>query len=188
MNNQMLTFMYTLLAILATGIFAGIGAFFSLNRRFRKIEEKTLLKEAKDASVTEVKNLILKDIQAIEEEPIKAAMRSIIEQRFEQISVLRIYMGSISLGGTLEGKGRQQTERVKEIRFPAPGFSEEPEVSVSLRKIDMTGKANIHRLEVHPREITKDGFNLVFKTWLESRVYAATATWIAVGYATATDG
>jgi hypothetical protein len=29
--------------------------------------------------------------------------------------------------------------------------------------------------------ITKEGFNIVFETWSDTKIYAASATWIAFG-------
>jgi hypothetical protein len=63
-------------------------------------------------------------------------------------------------------------------------YSAKPRVSVSLSKIDIQDpKAHIHRIEVgaDERDITPQGFVLFFATDLETMVYDAAASWVAVG-------
>jgi hypothetical protein len=61
-------------------------------------------------------------------------------------------------------------------------FTKPPEVTVSLQKLDLGDvKAKISRISVRAERIRRDGFDLCFETWLESQIYDAVATWIAVG-------
>jgi hypothetical protein len=65
-----------------------------------------------------------------------------------------------------------------------PPFKRKPEIAVSLRLIDLGDHDNPHeikRLEVYALNEDKDGFELYFKTWEDSKVYNAAATWIAFG-------
>jgi len=56
-----------------------------------------------------------------------------------------------------------------------------PRVYVALSKLDMgDAKANLHRVEVGAKDITAEGFDLYFRTWSQSLLFNATATWIAV--------
>ncbi|MEM7531399.1 MAG: H-type lectin domain-containing protein [Chloroflexota bacterium] len=73
------------------------------------------------------------------------------------------------------GKGdRAYTET---ITFDQP-FDREPAVWVSLSRVDIENTAN-QRIEVYSTNITQDGFDLVFKTWSDTRVAGASAMWIA---------
>ncbi|HEY5705309.1 MAG TPA: H-type lectin domain-containing protein [Terrimicrobiaceae bacterium] len=61
-------------------------------------------------------------------------------------------------------------------------FTKAPKVNASLQKIDLGDvKANISRISVRAENIRVDGFDLCFETWLDSQIYDAVATWIAVG-------
>lgn len=83
----------------------------------------------------------------------------------------------------------------REVKVPVPfipPFRDHVDyVTVSLKKIDIGNPhivdgnphivEGINRLEVHTGEITTTGFNLYFKTWLDTRVWNAQASWIAIG-------
>src|SRR5262245_4617480 len=66
-------------------------------------------------------------------------------------------------------------------------FKTTPQVFVALKRIDLGGSitkgpgGSIDRLWLKTEQETKDGFTLVFETWDDSIVYAASASWIAVG-------
>jgi hypothetical protein len=67
------------------------------------------------------------------------------------------------------------------VRFAVP-FARTPNVIASLREIDLGDVgANIHRISVRAENVGREGFDLYFATWLESQVYGAVASWIAVG-------
>ena len=67
------------------------------------------------------------------------------------------------------------------VTFETP-FAKPPNVAVSLRELDLgdVGGAGIHRLSVRAEKIRQTGFELYFATWMESQVYGAVASWIAV--------
>jgi TIR domain-containing protein/H-type lectin domain-containing protein len=67
------------------------------------------------------------------------------------------------------------------VTFDVP-FSRPPAVTLGLRELDLgDAKANIHRISVRAENVQAGGFDLYFATWLESQVYGAVASWIAVG-------
>jgi hypothetical protein len=67
------------------------------------------------------------------------------------------------------------------VVFEAP-FGRPPSVVVGLRELDLGDVAsNVHRISVRPENVRADGFDLYFATWLESQIYGAVASWIAVG-------
>jgi hypothetical protein len=67
------------------------------------------------------------------------------------------------------------------VTFDTP-FAKPPNVVVSLRELDLGdgGGAGIHRLSVRAENVRETGFDLYFATWMESQVYGAVASWIAV--------
>jgi hypothetical protein len=60
-----------------------------------------------------------------------------------------------------------------------PPFTRPPKVIVGLQKIDVGD--TISRIAVSAQNIQSDGFDVCFKTWLDSKLYDAIASWIAVG-------
>jgi H-type lectin domain len=67
---------------------------------------------------------------------------------------------------------------VVHIKFEK-AFPRTPKIIVGLYKIDV-GDGGINRLLVKVQDPKKDGFDLVFETWKDSRVYDAGACWIAL--------
>ena len=55
-------------------------------------------------------------------------------------------------------------------------FDEIPSIHVSLSRIDTEGEVKLH---VYANDITRLGFNLIFKTWNYSQIWSAEASWIA---------
>lgn len=75
---------------------------------------------------------------------------------------------------------------VEEIRrfsipvvFDAP-FQVPPVVQIGLTLFDIDQRDS-GRLSVTAESITESGFEIVFTTWSSTRVYAASASWLAVG-------
>jgi WD40 repeat protein len=64
------------------------------------------------------------------------------------------------------------------IKFDSP-FKKIPQVIVGLQTLD-AGDI-IVRISVTAEDITSEGFKICFSTWEDSKVYKATASWIAVG-------
>jgi hypothetical protein len=66
-------------------------------------------------------------------------------------------------------------------------FKTSPQIFVALKRIDLGGSVtkgpggSIDRLSLRTEQESKDGFTLVFETSDDSIVYAASASWVAVG-------
>jgi hypothetical protein len=158
-----------------------------------RITQEQAAEEAKKISLRrEQAEVIVEKLEGkteINSEAVASILKSEIEGKLLtdlnniSASILRLDTGQVTFNGPLRGKGVGKLERVEKatsIRFQPGVFREEPKVCVILTRIDL-GDKGIHRLEVEAEEVTKDGFNLVFKTWLDSVVYTACATWLAIG-------
>ena len=64
------------------------------------------------------------------------------------------------------------------VRFKIP-YKYKPDVVVGLQMFD--AGIQICRVKVEARNVAPDGFNLRFETWKDSRLWNATAVWVAVG-------
>lgn len=75
--------------------------------------------------------------------------------------------------------GQGQRERRKTIKFAEP-FKSAPTVqlSPSLWDIDTTGAM---RADVAAKNVTKVGFDMVFRTWGDTRVARMRIAWTAIG-------
>jgi hypothetical protein len=65
------------------------------------------------------------------------------------------------------------------VRFDKP-FQVPPKVSLALSGQDIDATKN-NRSIVVARNITVDGFNLVYMTWGDSIIYSIWTTWTAIG-------
>jgi hypothetical protein len=65
------------------------------------------------------------------------------------------------------------------VQFDSP-FRVPPKVSVALSGQDVDATKN-NRIQVMARDITVDGFNLVYYTWADSIEYSIWTTWTAIG-------
>ncbi len=70
-------------------------------------------------------------------------------------------------------------DSVTKVVFAEP-FLTAPMVHVSISMWD-TGGATNQRADLRPEKITRKGFNLVFRTWGDSKVARIRADWMAVG-------
>jgi hypothetical protein len=96
---------------------------------------------------------------------------------------------SIQAGETNNGYGDNQDWRLHigsgqrtyttAVKFNSP-FQEPPKVSVALSGQDIGGTKN-NRILVIARDITVNGFNLVYITWEDSIVYGIWTSWTAIG-------
>ena len=75
--------------------------------------------------------------------------------------------------------GGGSRQRVRKVKFKDP-FKVPPAVHVSLSMWDMDSATNA-RADVTAEKITEKGFELVFRTWGDSRVARVRAAWMAVG-------
>ncbi|MDU8909700.1 H-type lectin domain-containing protein [Aestuariicoccus sp. MJ-SS9] len=75
--------------------------------------------------------------------------------------------------------GSGSRERRKRIHFSEP-FSTIPAVHVGLSLWDMDSGANV-RADLAAEKVTEKGFDMVFRTWSDSRVARVRMAWMAVG-------
>jgi len=75
------------------------------------------------------------------------------------------------------GNGAREVRRT--VTFPTP-FAEPPVVSVSLSLWDMHHATNI-RADLSSDKVRADGFEIVFRTWGDSRIARVRADWVALG-------
>lgn len=71
------------------------------------------------------------------------------------------------------------------VRFSEP-FTGTPVVNVSLSMWDMDQKTN-QRADIAAEKIGSEGFEIVFKTWGDTRVARVRADWMAIGDASDDD-
>jgi len=81
--------------------------------------------------------------------------------------------------------GRGQRERRMSIKF-AEGYRTPPIVHVSMSMCDMDA-TTVMRAEVQAEAITKTGFDIVFRTWGDTRVARVRVNWLSFGELAATD-
>lgn len=70
-------------------------------------------------------------------------------------------------------------ERRAAVTFARP-FRTEPAVHVGLSLWDMDHNANL-RADLEADAVTQTGFDLVFRTWADSRVARVRMAWMAIG-------
>ncbi|MCI5095493.1 MAG: H-type lectin domain-containing protein [Rhodobacteraceae bacterium] len=75
--------------------------------------------------------------------------------------------------------GSGERERRKSIKFDQT-FAQPPAVQVSISLWDMDTSAAI-RAELVTENVTEAGFDIVFRTWHDSRVARLRAAWMAIG-------
>lgn len=75
--------------------------------------------------------------------------------------------------------GTGPRERRKSVQFSRP-FQAPPTVFASLSMWDVDSAANM-RADVSTDNVTPEGFELVFRTWGDTRVARARMRWMAIG-------
>ena len=75
--------------------------------------------------------------------------------------------------------GSGSRERRHRLKFPEV-FKSPPAVHVSLSMWDMDSATNA-RADVTAEKITEKGFEIVFRTWADTRVARARVRWMAIG-------
>lgn len=77
--------------------------------------------------------------------------------------------------------GEGARERRRTIRFET-AFKDVPAVHVGLSLWDVDNAAN-SRADLSTDHVTRHGFDIVFRTWADTRVARVRARWIAIGAA-----
>lgn len=75
--------------------------------------------------------------------------------------------------------GSGERERIVPVRF-SDKYRKPPSVHVSMSLLDIATGPSI-RADVGTRDITEKGFDIVFRTWEDSRVARIRVAWMAVG-------
>lgn len=81
--------------------------------------------------------------------------------------------------------GEGSRERRKRIRFSEP-FRVPPAVHVGLSLWDVDQRANV-RAELVAEKIGKEAFDLVFRTWADTRIARVRLSWMAIGEVSSED-
>jgi H-type lectin domain-containing protein len=76
----------------------------------------------------------------------------------------------------LDGTGAREYRR--QVAFTR-AFSAPPEVMIGLSMLDVNPGTN-DRVRVKADNITQAGFDVVFSTWADTKIYGLGANWIAV--------
>tara|TARA_R110002049_G_scaffold29972_4_gene102081 strand:+ start:3916 stop:4266 length:351 start_codon:yes stop_codon:yes gene_type:complete len=75
--------------------------------------------------------------------------------------------------------GRGQRERRRRIKFSEKFFSD-PTVQLSLSLWDVDS-STVMRADLSAEAVTKSGFDMVFRTWGDTRVARVRIAWTAIG-------
>nr|WP_254868717.1 H-type lectin domain-containing protein [Phaeobacter sp. HF9A] len=75
--------------------------------------------------------------------------------------------------------GQGPRERRLAVRFTRP-FRRAPGVQVSASLVDMH-QDTAHRMELVAENVTETGFDVVVRTWSDTRVARVRAAWMAIG-------
>ncbi|SEN04476.1 H-type lectin domain-containing protein [Loktanella fryxellensis] len=74
----------------------------------------------------------------------------------------------------------------RSVRF-ADSYAMAPVVQVSLSMWDMSNGSNA-RADVTAERVTRDGFDIVFRTWSDTRVARVRVAWLSIGPVEGDDG
>ena len=101
-----------------------------------------------------------------------------------QNQLVGVDQGSVVLFSDFENGGKMWTGQGarltrKKIKFSEP-FRSPPVVQVSISMWDMDQDKN-QRADITAEKVTETGFDLVFRTWGDSRVARVRSDWIAFG-------
>jgi hypothetical protein len=91
-----------------------------------------------------------------------------------------LFSDFVNDGPMWAGQGARESRA--NIAFPE-SFAEAPAVHVSIGLWDMDHKHNI-RADISATNITPEGFEIVFRTWADTRIARVRVDWLAMGSAT----
>ena len=90
---------------------------------------------------------------------------------------LVLFSDYVDGGEMWTGKGAR--ERVTPVTF-SQAYRKPPAVHLSMSLLDLATGPSV-RADISARNITETGFEIVFRTWEDSRVARIRAAWMAVG-------
>lgn len=96
---------------------------------------------------------------------------------------LQLFSDFDSGGPMWTGQGKREIR--KTVTFEEP-FSQKPSVIVTISMWDLDQKTN-QRADIRADNITREGFEIVFRTWADTRVARIRADWVAMGPADVDD-
>ena len=101
-----------------------------------------------------------------------------------QNNLIGLDQGSVVLFSDFENGGKMWTGEGARLKRKKVSFAEvyknPPMVHVSMSMWDMDQDRN-QRADISAEKITEKGFDLVFRTWGDTRVARVRADWIAIG-------
>ena len=105
-------------------------------------------------------------------------------------SALAIDQGDVLVFSDLEDGGEMWTgkgdrSRTARVNFREQ-FRERPMVSLGIKMIDADTGANL-RYDLILEDVSSTGFNIRFKTWGDTKIARARASWMAIGGVEAED-
>ncbi len=90
----------------------------------------------------------------------------------------KVLFSDFADGGVMwTGQGNRESRHV--VAFKEP-FRDAPSVMVGISMWDIDHR-NTSRADITAENITRDGFDLVFRTWGDTRVARIRANWTAIG-------
>ncbi|MGR3571735.1 H-type lectin domain-containing protein [Brevirhabdus sp.] len=105
-------------------------------------------------------------------------------------SVIGAEQGEVILFSDFDSDGPMWSETGPRLSRTSVGFSEPfaiaPMIHVSLAMWDIGGATN-QRADISTDNITAEGFDIVFRSWGDTRVARIRASWMAVGEVPAAD-
>lgn len=105
-------------------------------------------------------------------------MKQISSNPFGILQGSRVLFSDFADDGPMwTGSGPRESRHV--IRFQT-AFAEAPVVMVGISMWDMDRKTNM-RADLSAERVTAEGFDLVFRTWGDTRVARVRADWTAIG-------
>ncbi|KAI9698893.1 MAG: hypothetical protein M1820_007314 [Bogoriella megaspora] len=87
-----------------------------------------------------------------------------------------------NLGEDKENLGEVNGQTSGEVDGKEKEKEQKPTVLIALKMLDMAGNADL-RIKTHATDVTREGFRWHLDTWDDSTLYAAEASWIALGFA-----
>lgn len=101
-------------------------------------------------------------------------------------TVTGIDQGTVQLFSDFEVEGEMwagsgDRQRVQHVDF-SESFKSPPSVMVTLEMLDLHHGSN-HRVVLKAENVTPQGFDIIFRTWDDTRIARAAANWMAVGEA-----
>lgn len=88
-----------------------------------------------------------------------------------------LFSDFVNDGPMWAGEGPRESRQI--VIFPEP-FAEAPEVMVSISLWDFDQRTNT-RADISAENVTARGFQMVFRTWGDTRVARVRADWLALG-------